>query len=296
MNRTPAARSASPQDAVRWKDLLVSAAGHQVPVRLFRPARPSGGWLVWAHGGSWQRGSPAQWHEVTADLARFSGSNVVSVAYRLAPEHSHPAALLDVLAATGWARREAARESGAAPVAVGGDSAGATLAAAAALVLRDAGQPLAGQFLAYPPIDPACGARSYRADPDAFPSAEQMRAAWRAYRGSQPVRKLSGPNVLYSTPLEAQDVTGVAPAVLAVGDLDPVADDVRAYAHILRQAGVETSLRFFPRTPHAALLIPAPQGPDQPHPMRQWLGRMLAARFRTVKTTNPYTYPYQEDK
>ena len=200
---------------------------------------------MWAHGGSWQHGSAAQWHEVTADLARVSGCTVLSVDYRLAPEHRHPAALHDILAAVRWATRESVRESGAPLVSVGGDSAGGTLAAAAALVLRDEGEPLVSQVLAYPPLDPGCRAPSYRADPGAFPSADQLRAAWRSYRGTAPLRRGGARPTAYSAPFEAADLAGVAPTVLAVGDLDPVADDVRGYAQSLRQAQVETSLRLF---------------------------------------------------
>ncbi|MFD7137625.1 alpha/beta hydrolase [Streptomyces sp. NPDC059894] len=280
MKHGPAARLTPAQGPVRWKEALLPSPGHQVPVRVYRPAPSSGRWLVWAHGGSWQYGSAAQWHEVTSDLARFSGCNVVSVDYRLAPAHRHPAGLLDVLAAVRWARREAVRECGAPLVAVGGDSSGGTLAASAALVLRDAGEPLAGQFLAYPPVDPGCRAPSYRADVSAYPSAEQLRTAWHRYRGAAPVHPRTGTNILYSTPLEAPDVTGVAPAVLAVGDEDPVLDDVRGYADTLRRAGVPASLRLFHHTPHAALVMPPQQwGTDRAHPMRQWLGRMVAARF-----------------
>lgn len=275
------------QGPVRWEEALLPSPGHHVPVRVYRPGTRPGGWLVWAHGGSWQYGSAAQWHEVTADLARFSGCGVVSVDYRLAPAHRYPAALLDVLTALRWARREAVRETGAPLVAVGGDSSGGTLAASAALVLRDSGEPLAGQFLAYPPFDPACRAPSYRADAEAYPSADQLRAAWQRYRGSAPVHPRS--DVLYSTPLEARDVGGVAPAVLAVGDQDPVVDDVRAYADTLRRAGVPTSLRLFHDTPHAALVMPPRQwSTERAHPMRQWLGRMVAARFSTVTTDNPH--------
>ncbi|MFF4308462.1 alpha/beta hydrolase [Streptomyces sp. NPDC001601] len=293
MKRVPDLRHTPSQGTAGWKEVLLPSQGHRVPARVYRPAAGPVGWLVWAHGGSWQYGSAAQWHEVTSDLARFSGSAVVSVDYRLAPEHRHPSGLLDVLAAVRWARREAIRENGAPLVAVGGDSSGGTLAASAALVLRDSGEPLAGQFLAYPPFDPACRNPSYGADATAYPSAEQLRTAWLRYRGSAPLSRRTGGNVLYSTPLEAADVTGVAPAVLAVGDHDPVLDDVRGYAETLRRAGVRTSLRLFHQTPHAALVMPSRHGDaDRAHPMRQWLGRMVAARF--AETADHIAH--QEDK
>ncbi|MEU8139680.1 alpha/beta hydrolase fold domain-containing protein [Streptodolium elevatio] len=247
---------------VSWESAVIPAGDHEVPARVYRSgsgaAGPVGvagssapGVLVWAHGGSWHSGAVAEWHPALAHLASLTGATVVGVDYRLAPAHPHPAPLADVLAAVAWADERA----GGAPVVVGGDSAGATLAASAALVRRDAGLPLAGQVLAYPPIDPACRAASYHRDPGAFPRRTDLAAAWRAYRGGRgtgggPGRGGAG----YSTPAEATDVAGVAPAVLVVGALDPVVDDVRAYAHALVAAGVSVTLHELPGVGHGAFL------------------------------------------
>jgi acetyl esterase/lipase len=220
-----------------------------VPVLVHQPVRADparlAGRLVWAHGGSWQHGSAAQWRQVTAELAARSGWLVVSVDYRLAPRHRHPSAVQDVLAALIWA---IGRQDGA-PVAVGGDSAGGTLAAGAALAARDRGLPLAAQVLAYPPFDPAADAPSYHRTPLVFPQAADMRRAWRTWRGDgwSTARDADGTR-LYSTHWEAPSLAGVAPAVLAVGSRDPVHDDVEAYAHRLRRHGVP--VRFL-RSPHA---------------------------------------------
>lgn len=211
-----------------------------VPVRVLQPERPAGS-LVWAHGGSWQRGSAQAWHEPCADLAARSGWTVVSVDYRLAPAHVHPAALDDVCTVLEGVRAGGAR------VVVGGDSAGAALAASAALRARDAGRPPAAQVLVYPPLDPACASPSY--DEGGFPSREELRAAWRCYAGSgdaEPSADLS--------PLAAPDHRGLAPAVIAVGTLDPVRDEVRAYAERLTAAGVPVAFREFAGMAHAAFL------------------------------------------
>ncbi|MFI7276262.1 alpha/beta hydrolase [Streptomyces sp. NPDC049879] len=207
-----------------WHPVVVPPDGH----------RP-GGWLVWAHGGSWHTGSTAAWFPALADYAAEARTALVGVDYRLAPAHPYPAPLHDVLAAYDWTRAQA----DGAPVSLGGDSAGATLAATAALALRDRGdeQP-AAQILAYPPLDPACTAPSYHRDPAAFPQPAILSAAWRAYGGD--------------TPLHAADLTGLAPAVLAVGALDPVADDVTAYARRLTAAHVPTRLLTVPHTRHGA--------------------------------------------
>ncbi|MDX3453827.1 alpha/beta hydrolase [Streptomyces sp. ME02-8801-2C] len=81
-------------EEVRWEDRLLDAGTHTVPVRVYRPGPSPYGWLVWAHGGSWQAGSVEHWHEPVMDLARVSGCTVVSAGYRLAPrqqEDSHVA-------------------------------------------------------------------------------------------------------------------------------------------------------------------------------------------------------------
>lgn len=277
MNTTNARRRTSP---AQWTDVTIPG-GRPVRARLHSPAGTGrtgrGGWLVWAHGGSWQRGSAAEWHPVTQRLAELSGWRVLSVDYRLTPAHRHPAALEDVLTVLDWARSRAGAE--AVPVAVGGDSAGGTLAAAAALATRDHRgadpdrAPLAAQLLAYPPLDPACSGASHRRDPAAFPQPADLRRAWRALRGTASPAPTAGGRVLYSTPLDAPDLRGLPPTVLAVGGLDPVADDVLAYAARLRTAAVPVDLVHPPGTAHADLL----------HSDSKLLPA-LAGRLRTVTT------------
>ncbi|MGW0802084.1 alpha/beta hydrolase [Nonomuraea sp. NPDC002799] len=251
-----------------------------VTVHVYRPEnadRPPAGRLVWAHGGSWQRGSAGEWHHVTSALAARSGWEVISVDYRLAPRHRHPDALQDVLTALTWAGRagqprqvEQAGQDGQGrqngqgqggrdrlPLAVGGDSAGGTLAACAALAARDRGLPLDAQILAYPPFDPACGSPSFRSEPEVFPQAASLRRAWRAWRGSgaSAARDENGAR-LYSTPFEAASLAGTAPAVLAVGTADPVRDDVLAYARRLRKDHVPVRHLRLPGVRHGDILQP----------------------------------------
>ncbi|TCO59371.1 alpha/beta hydrolase [Actinocrispum wychmicini] len=245
---------------VTWETVAVRG----VPARVFRPADGRDEWLVWAHGGSWIRGSVDGWHEPCADLAERAGCTVVSVEYRLAPRHPHPAALTDVLTILDWASSKTGR------VAVGGDSAGGTIAACAALTWRDLGRSLTAQVLAYPPFDPECRAGSYSLD--TFPSTSDLRAAWRLYRAH-------GPGDCYSTPFDAHDLSGLAPAVLGVGEYDPVADDVREYAERLQAAGNTVELRVFPRLPHGVFLQP------DGNPLRDWLGSAFQDLISTKETT-----------
>ncbi|MEU6309338.1 alpha/beta hydrolase [Streptomyces sp. NPDC047014] len=256
---------------VSWEQASLPSAAGPLPARVYRPAATTPrGWLVWAHGGSWRGGSARDWHGSTAELARTSGFGVVSVDYRLAPEVRHPAMVEDILSALDWARTQDHPAARPPVLAVGGDSAGGTLAACAALVCRDRGVPLAAQVLAYPPLDPRCAAPSYHRFPDLFPTAAYLTAAWQDYRDAGRPVAADGTR-LYSTPFEAAGLRGLAPAVLATGELDPVADDVHRYAELLRAAGVEVLLREFRQTGHGAFLQPG-QGPAS---MGGWLGPAL---------------------
>lgn len=221
----------------------VASDGARVPILTHHPSTPRG-WLVWAHGGSWQHGSARTWAPVTGALAQRSGWAVASVDYRLAPEHRFPAAVLDMLAALTWAEDQ----TGSLPVVVGGDSAGGTIAVIAALARRDDGGPVPPQLLAYPPLDPACARPSYTADPTAFPSAAELRAAWQRWLGSAPDPRFP------PTPLAASSLAGLAPVALVVGEHDPVRGDVTTYADRLRADGVPMGHTVVPGAGHAELL------------------------------------------
>jgi acetyl esterase len=235
---------------VRWSAATIPGRGGPLRARVYRPAAAAGGRLVWAHGGSWRGGSLDGWHESCARLSAASGWSVISVEYRLAPRHPHPAPVLDILAALDWAARRTG-PGGELPLAVGGDSAGGTIAACAALACRDSGRRLAAQVLAYPPFDPACAAPSYGFG--TFPNPYALRAAWRDHRAGGAVVEVDG-IALYSSPLEAPSLERLPPALLAVGLLDPVADDVCAYVDRLHEAGCEAELYTFPGVHHGAFL------------------------------------------
>jgi acetyl esterase len=257
--------------AVSWESTAVLGPAGHVPVRVFRPAAPTAGWLVWAHGGSWHGGSVDAWHDACADLALRTGLTVASVEYRLAPRHRHPAAIQDVLTVMHWA--QGCLGTGGQLV-VGGDSAGGTIASCAALAWRDEHRRLAAQILAYPPLDPSCRADSYGVNGQRFPSRAGLMAAWQSYRGRDYERTAGS---LYSTPLEATDLSGVAPTVLAVGNLDPVLGDVREHARRLGQAGVTVRLREFAGLGHGAFRYPAAGDPPDPavESFRGWLATAL---------------------
>ncbi len=203
-----------------------------VPVRVFAP-RGEGDLpvLVWFHGGGWVLGSVRTHDRPCRALAHQAHCRVVSVEYRLAPEHRFPAAVKDSWAVT------ATVMAGPLPVAVGGDSAGGNLAAVMALRARDRRLGLRLQVLVYPVTDCDLDRPSYVAYGTGYGlTREAMRWFWAHYLGpaawDQPE----------AAPLRSRDHRGVAPALVMVCEYDPLRDEGVAYAERLRQAGVPVSL------------------------------------------------------
>jgi acetyl esterase/lipase len=199
------------------------------------------------HGGGWVVGSPASYRPTAHALANASGAAVVSVDYRLAPEHPFPAPLEDAETALRWLRRDGAA-LGIDPerLAVAGDSAGGNLAAVLARRDRNAGgPPLRFQLLVYPALDAAMDTRSYREFATGFRlTAEEMAECWRGYAGDA---DRSGPDL---SPLRAPDLAGLPPALVITAAADPLRDEGEAYAAALREAGVPAELRRVPGTIH----------------------------------------------
>jgi acetyl esterase len=207
-----------------------------VRVRSYLPAAApvQGGDLplvVFIHGGGWVVGSLDAADGVCRALANRVPCRLISVDYRLAPEHPFPAAVEDCWSVTRWAFEQSAR------VAVAGDSAGGNLAAVMALRARDAGLPLAFQLLIYPVTDHSFDTASYSANASGFGLTElAMRWYWDKYlagsHGGHPE----------ASPLRAEDVSGAAPALVVVCQYDPLRDEGVAYAERLRAAAVPVRL------------------------------------------------------
>jgi acetyl esterase len=211
-----------------------------VPVRLYRPAGVSATTplpaLVYFHGGGWVIGDLETHDVLCRQYTAAAGISVVSVDYRLAPEHKFPAALDDAWSATRWVAAHAADLGiDAGRLAVGGDSAGGNLAAVVALRARDAGAPaLALQLLLYPVTDVAAEAPSYTDFADGFMlTRESMR--WFIAHYLDDRREATDWRV---SPLRAASLAGVAPALVVTAGFDPLRDEGDAYARRLREAGV----------------------------------------------------------
>lgn len=237
------------------RDLEVRGPGGPVPVRLYRPQRPERGPLpavVYLHGGGWVLGGIENVDAACRDLAAAAGCAVLNVGYRLAPEHPFPAAVDDAWAAVASAVREPDRygvDPGA--VAVAGDSAGGNLAAAAALLARDRGLPLAHQLLVYPVTDTAMDTPSWREYGTGYGlDAGTLAQFMDLYRGG------ADPSDFRLAPLRAPGLAGAAPATVITAEYDILRDEAEAYAHRLAEAGVPVELRRYDGVVHSFFLLP----------------------------------------
>ena len=242
-----------PQIHVTVDDLSIPGSAGEIPARHYRPANGGptlvGDLLVFYHGGGWAIGGLDSYDALCRLTCRDAGIHVLSVDYRLAPEHPAPAAVEDAYAAFRWAS-EHAGELGASPgrVAVGGDSAGGNLAAVVCQLARDSGDPTPVlQWLLYPRTDFTARTRSLslfargylltKRDMDWFESQYLSRSG-------------IDPTDSRVSPLLAESLSGLAPALIAVAGFDPLRDEGESYAAALRAAGTPVDLRFMRSLTH----------------------------------------------
>ena len=219
-----------------------------IPVRLYRstPAVPA--LIVYFHGGGWTVGSLDGWDTAMRRLALRSGCAVVSVDYRLAPEHPFPAGLNDALAAVRWAGEHVAELAGArVPLMVAGDSAGANLSTVVARLLRDegTGPALAAQLLLYPSTDGDIEhERLRRFEP---PSLTREEIAWYFDQVMPDRSQRLDPRF---APLRADDLSGLPPAFVGTVEDDLLREEAECYAQRLAEAGVPVQARVYRGTFH----------------------------------------------
>lgn len=230
-------------DGIATEERTLSHAGTDVPARVYTPAERSPGTVVFFHGGGWVVGDLDTHDRFCARIARDTGATVVSVDYRLAPEHPFPAGYDDCWAALNAVAGDV-ESFGGGKVAIAGDSAGGNLAAAVAQQARDEGIELAGALLLYPVVDlegeylskkqNATGYRLTTIDMEAFEAA---------YAGTA---DRTDPRM---SPLYGRH-DGLCPTIVAVAGYDPLRDEGTAYAEVLEKAGVDVTLHAYPTLIH----------------------------------------------
>lgn len=268
-----------PEPVETVTDLVVRGEGHGVPVRAYEPAGgDASGTLVWAHGGGFVLGDVETDDATARALANATGWVVLSVDYRLAPEHPFPAALEDVRSVIAWADEHADAVGGDPDrIAVGGASAGGNLAAAVSLVGRDRGTPaIDAQVLAYPAVN-------YDRDFDSLETYDgyfisQADMAW--FNDCYVPRDLQGANP-YAYPLQAGDFTGLPPALVVTAGWDPLRDEGRAYADALDAAGVDVEHVEYGDMIHAFLGMVDEPDWARAHEAMDDVGAFLRERFQS---------------
>lgn len=234
-----AARDAQRTPVGAVEDITVPGPASDIRVRVYRPEGAAAGALpvlVYFHGGGHVIGSLDSHDEVARSLCAGAECLVASVDYRLAPEHKFPAAIDDAFAATQWLAANAASVGGdAGRIAVGGDSAGANLAAVVALMARDAGGPaLVSQQLVYPVADYTCNSASYETYASGYGPLTLAGMRW--FKGHY-LRGSADAEDWRASPLKAPDLSGLPPALVITAECDVLHDEGVALAEALAAAG-----------------------------------------------------------
>ncbi len=245
----------APVKGVATREGTVAGATGDIPIRAYRPARTGGRLplVLFFHGGGWTSGDLNSHDHLAGSIAAEARCVVVAVQYRLAPANRFPAAAEDCFAALVDVAARAA-EWGADPehIAVVGDSAGGNLAAVVALMARDrSGPSIAFQGLLYPATDLTAGSASIDENADAPILTKRDVFAFRDhYLGAQ------DPTHPYASPLLADDLTGLPPALVQVAEHDPIRDDGLRYAAVLEAAGVSVRATTYWGMPHGYFAFP----------------------------------------
>jgi acetyl esterase len=242
---------AEPPKVARVEDVSIALDGRTLDARLYVPEcageRPP--LTIYFHGGGWVVGTLETHDGTCRALAHKCGSAVLSIAYRLAPEHRYPTAVEDCYDALVWAEANAnLLDVDGSRLAVAGDSAGGNLAAAVAIVARDrAGPPLRHQLLIYPVTDQDYSSPSYAENGggEYYLSTDGMRWFWGHYLGV-----VATENAPLAAVLQVNDLSGLPSATVITAEYDPLRDEGMAYAKKLEAAGVAVDAATAPGMIH----------------------------------------------
>ena len=261
LNRLRASKAARvvtgfPHRHVAIEQRALPLSDRSLSMRVYRPFRYQGALplVVHFHGGGFASGTAAQTDWLNSGVAARTPALVVSVDYRLAPEHPFPASTQDAFDALEWLRDAASElNTCAGPPALMGDSAGGNLAAVAALHARDNGTDVALQVLIYPVVDFTDAMLSYPSaieNPDPILTPTALTGFRRIWLGD------NDPADPLISPLLTSDLRGVAPALVQTARFDPLRDQGAAYASRLRDVGALEALTEYPHAAHAFIATP----------------------------------------
>jgi acetyl esterase len=237
-----------PPELTSIEPLIIPSPAGSIPARVYTPVklRKADGLapcLVFFHGGGWVIGNLDSHDVACRKLADEGQLIVISIDYRLAPEHKFPAAVNDAVAATTWIA-DNAKQLGidASRLTVGGDSAGGNLAAVVAMSARDSGPAIAGQVLIYPAVDFAMKHPSH-SEPETSVLLTHSAIKW--FTGLY-LNSATDGNDWRASPARATTLAGLPPAYVLTAGADPLRDEGVEYAERLKQAGVAVAYRHFP--------------------------------------------------
>jgi acetyl esterase len=260
-------------DLAEVKDIAIPGThGHSIPARLYRDsvATDAAPVLLFFHGGGWVIGDLDSHDVVCRTLAVQGEMIVISVDYRLAPEHKFPAAIDDALAATQWIADNAIQLNiDASRISVGGDSAGGNLAAIVAIEARERGLTLRGQLLIYPATDVRMNHPSHsEPETDCLLSHTVMR--W--FRDHY-LNDAGDIDNWRASPARAEDLSGLPPAFVLTAGADPLRDEGNEYARRLSEAGVEVAYQTYPGQFHGFVTMGKilPMANEALHAIGIWL-------------------------
>ena len=243
----PGAGMTGPVPDVPVEDSRVATRdGQFIPVRVYSPPGATAP-VLYLHGGGFCLGGLRSCDHICRRLATESGVVVVSVEYRLAPEHPYPVPLQDSEDALDWLLRQGWQDE---QLVIAGDSAGGNLAAALSLRLRDRGTRVGGQLLIYPAVDLTASGPGVTGHQGPPPTAADLRLCAELYLGG------TDPSDPYASPLHAPDLSGLPPALVVTVEHDPLRHEGVLYAERLRTAGVPTALLEVPEHAHGSLSLP----------------------------------------
>jgi acetyl esterase len=252
------AAQGEPEPVARVEDSRISGPAGDIPVRVYTPAGSGPfGVCVYFHGGGWVLGDIEMTDQPCRLLTKAAGCVTISVDYRLAPEHKFPAGPEDCYAVVNWIATDGpAVNVDARRIAVAGTSAGATLAAATALMARDRGGPrIAYQLLVYPATTSELATASHRqfaSDSYYILSRADMEWFWGHYLATEADRVNP-----YACPAYAKTLRGLPPALVITAEFDPLRDEGEAYAARLREESVPAVLKRYEGVTHGFFGMPA---------------------------------------